>query len=279
MIIIKAYYIENMDKPRIIGKKIQIENENIKIWCDIEKKKNIKKIVKKMNKIDVDTVVLDKELVKNKILINTLNANNIKIFDGKWLGKYLTLDILEYIISKNNIEKEKTEIAIAVNDITDFAIEIIRKLAKQYKKLIVVTNHTEKLKKIESEIYEKEGILIVLTNNKNKSLRKAHIILNIDFNREVLNQYKIYENAIILNIEGDMLIDSIRFNGKVINDYEIETRRKEFIWREDFEKFREKDLIEANLYSRDTYEHIRKRIQKSNICIKELYGINGVINF
>lgn len=267
-----------MDKHRIIGKKIKIENENIKIWCDIEKKKNIKKLINKLGQINAQNVVLDKELLKSKTLINTLNSNNIKIFDGKWLGKYLVIDILEYIISQSNIEKEKTEIAVAVNDITDLSIEIIKKLAKQYKKLIVVTNHIEKLKKIESEIYEKEGALIVVTNNKNKSMQKVPIILNLDFNEEILNQYKIYEKAIILNTEGDITINSIRFDGKVINDYEIEVGRKELIWREGFEKFREKDLIEAQLYSKDTIKHIRKKIQKSNIRIKKLYGINGIIN-
>jgi anionic cell wall polymer biosynthesis LytR-Cps2A-Psr (LCP) family protein len=36
-------------------------------------------------------------------------------------------------------------------------------------------------------------------------------------------------------------------------------------------------LIEAELYVRDTYKNIRKKIQKNNIKIKELYGINGIV--
>ena len=224
-----------MDKHKIIGRKIQFENDNIKIYMDLEKGKNTRKLVQRLLLNETNNVVIDKELITCEKLINLLKSNDIKIFDGKWLEKYLILDILEYII---NIEK---------------------------------------LRKIEKEIKEKEGILIILSNNKNKSLLKSQIIINMDFNQELINQYRIYEEAIIINAEENIRIDAIRFNGIVINDYEIEIGRKEFIWRDGIEKYRQRDLIEAELYVRDTYKNIRKKIQKNNIKIKELYGINGIV--
>lgn len=278
MVKIKTFYIEKMDKHKLFGKKIEIQNDNIKIWCDLEKEKNIKKLINKIFKNDVNTVILDKTLWKCEKLVNTLYSNDIKIFDGRWLEKHMAIDILNYIISKKEIIKAETEIAITVNEITELSIELIKILAKQYKKLVVVTNHIDKLRKIEKDIHEKEGILIIVSNNKNKSLMKSQIILNMDFNKELLNQYKIFDEAIIINIEGDMKLDSIRFQGIIINDFEIETGRKDIIWREDYQKYNEKDLLEANLYARDTYKNIRKKIQKSNISIKSLYGINGIIN-
>ena len=277
MIAIKTYYIEKMDKHKIIGRKIQLENDNIKIYMDLAKEKNTRKLVKRLLLNETNNVVIDKELITCEKLINLLKSNDIKIFDGKWLEKYLILDILEYIINKKQIIKAETEIAVTANEITDLLIEMIKILSKQYKKLTVVTNHIEKLRKIEKEIKEKEGILIILSNNKNKSLLKSQIIINMDFNQELINQYKIYEEAIIINAEENIRIDAIRFNGIVINDYEIEIGRKEFIWREGIEKYRQRDLIEAELYVRDTYKNIRKKIQKNNIKIKELYGINGVL--
>lgn len=99
----------------------------------------------------------------------------------------------------------------------------------------------------------------------------------MDFNKEVLNNYQINEEAIIINLEGNMKIESKRFNGININDYEIETGREEIIWRENMKKFRTKDLIESVLYMKDTFYNIRKKICKNNINIKELYGINGTI--
>ena len=278
MIKIKIFYIEKMDKHKRFGKKIEIQNDNIKIYYNLEIEKNIKKIIKNLLKQEIYNVVLDKSLWDNDKFKNYLYSNNINIIDGKWLKKYMTLDILNYIITKKQIHKAETEIAITLNEITEISIEIIKNLAKQYKKLVVVTNHIEKLRKIEKEIQEKEGILIVVTNNKNKSLLKSQIIINMDFNKEVLNQYKIYDEAIILNIEENIKIDSIRFNGVIINDFEVETGRIELIWRENYEKYRVKDLLEANLYVRDTFKNIRKKLQKSNISIKSLYGNNGIIN-
>ena len=93
------------------------------------------------------------------------------------------------------------------------------------------------------EIYQKEGILIVVTNNKKKSLLKPEIILNMDFSKEILNKYKINENAVVLNLEGDMKIEDKRFNGINVNDYEIDVGREDIIWRENYKQFRTKDML------------------------------------
>ena len=37
-----------MDKHKIIGRKIQFENDNIKIYIDLEKEKNARKLVKRL---------------------------------------------------------------------------------------------------------------------------------------------------------------------------------------------------------------------------------------
>lgn len=273
----KTMYIEKMDKPKWAINKIKIEQDNFKTCLNLKKEKNLKKMINKLMKNEVTNVVLSKELCENRDLINVINASNINIFDGRWLEKYLSIQILDYIVEQKNIKKEETEIAITVNQITDFSIEIIKILAKQYKKLTTVTNHIEKLRKIEKDIYDKEGVLILVSNNQKKSLLKAQIILNIDFNRVVLNKYKINENAVIVNLEGDMKINEKRFNGLNINDYEIEVGREEIIWRENMKKFKTKDLLEAQLYMKETFGNVCKKIGINKVLIKELYGLNGKI--
>lgn len=273
----RILYIEKMDKPIMAVQKIKIEKDNCKIYANLEKEKNIRKVIKKLIKNEVINVVLSKDLSGNKNFINALNANDINIFDGRWLEKYLSIQILDYIVMQKNIKKEGTEIAITVNQVTDSSIEIIKILAKQYKRVTVVTNHMEKLRKIEKEIYDKEGILIVISNNQKKSLLKPQIVLNIDFNKELLNKYKINENAVIINLEGDMKIDEKRFNGINVNDYEIEVGREEIIWRENIKNFRTKDLLESVLYMKDNFQNISNKIGKNKVSIKELYGINGKI--
>jgi len=273
----KTYYLEKMDKPKFSLQKIKIEQDNVKIYADLNKDKNVMKVIKKLIKNDIESVVLSKAIIEDNNFINALNANNIKIFNGRWLEKYLTFEIIDYIIAYKDIKKEETEIAITANEITDLTIETIQVLAKQYKRLTVVTNHIEKLRKIEKDLYDNNGILIVVANNTKKSLLKPAIILNLDFNRQVLNKYRINEKAIIINVEENMKINSKRFCGININDYEIEVGREENIWRENMNNFRKKDLLEATLYIRDTFKNIRKKIMKNKVTIKSIYGENGKI--
>ena len=273
----KTLYVEKMDKPKMAIQKIKIERDNCRIYMNLEKEKYIKMVIKKLIKNEVVNVVLSKELIENKQLINELNANGINVFDGRWLEKYLAIQILDYIVTQKEIKKEETEIAVTINQITDLCIETIKILAKQYKRLTVVTNHIDKLRKIEKEIYENEGILIIISNNQKKSLSKSKIILNMDFNKQSLNKYRINENAVIVNLEGDMKIEEKRFNGINVNDYEISVGREEIIWRENMKKFRTKDLLESVLYIKDTYSNISKKINKNKVSITELYGINGKV--
>lgn len=275
----KNYFIRKMDKPILIGNMLvgKIEGDTFNIYIDLNKEKNIGKVIKKFVKCNITNVVVSKELLENKNFINALNSYNIKIFDGRWLIKYLSIEILDSIVEQKNIKKEETEIAITTNEITDLSIEIIKILSKQYKKLTVVTNHIEKLRRIEKEMYEKEGILIVISNNKKKSLLNSSIILNLDFNKEILNKYKIKESAIVINLEGNMKIDNKRFNGTVVNDYEIDVEREEIILRENMQEYRNKDILESILYMKDTYKNICSKIKKNKVKIKELYGINGKI--
>lgn len=273
----KVYYLEKMDKPSFSIKKYKIEQDDFRIYTDLEKIKNVSKIIKILIKNDIQYVVLSKQLTENKSLINALNANNIKIFDGRWLEKYLTFEILEYVIEKLEVKKEETEIAVTTNEITDLTLETVKTLARQYKRLTIVTNHIEKFKRIEKDLYDNDGILIVVNNNIKKSLLRASIILNLDFNRQVLNKYKINENAIIINVEGNMKINSKRFCGININDYEVEVGREELIWRENMKNFKTKDLLESVLYARDTFKNIRRKIAKNKVSIKETFGENGKI--
>ena len=277
VIVIKTYYIEKMDKHILPIYKVKIEQDNCKIYLNLEKGKNIRKVINKLINNEATNVVLSKELFENKDLINALNANNIKVFDGRWLEKYISFEILDYVIEQKGLKKQETEIAITTNEITDLSIEIIKVLAKQYKRVTVVTNYINKLRKIEKEIYEKNGILIVVSNNQRKSLLKPQIILNLDFNKDVFNRYKINENALIINLEGDMKILTKRFNGININDYEIEVGKEENIWRENMKNFKNKDLLEAVLYMKDTFQNIRSKIAQNKVSIKEVFGINGKI--
>ena len=104
-------------------------------------------------------------------------------------------------------------ISFLINDLTEVEFENIKIFAKKYKTVNIVTNHIEKFKKLENDLVEEDGIIITITNNKKKSLMKSHIILNIDFPRELLNKYMIKDDSIIVNIREKVKINKKRFNG------------------------------------------------------------------
>ena len=62
----KTIYIDKEDKPFWAMPKIKIEQDNFKIYANLEKEKNITKVIKKLKQNQVSNVVLSKELGENK---------------------------------------------------------------------------------------------------------------------------------------------------------------------------------------------------------------------
>jgi len=252
---LKILCIEKSDKSNKIKKYFNIikkEENKIIIYPDISKI-NLKskiKIVKKIKKIlikeYVDKVILDKEIKSDKEFINLLYSSEINIANERWIFKMLTDEVIDKIISSQ--KKPETEIWITVNDIDNIIQNIICKFAKEFKRVNIITNHIRKFKKLEQKLFEEDGIMITITNNRRKSLLKAGLILNIDFPKELLNQFAIFDNATIVNLEGNMSIKKKRFSGKVVNDIEIkryeDEEMKEFIENNKLENYDIKDICE-----------------------------------
>lgn len=150
----------------------------------------------------------------------------------------------------------------------------IKLFIKQYKRVNIVTNHIEKFKKIEKQILEDEGVMITVTNNKKKSLSKSKIILNVDFPTELINKYQIYDEAIIINLKGNVKINKKRFNGININDYEIDFKRKSEFDHEIKKKYKLYEIYEVDFYKKTTYKNIIDKLEKDKVRIVSLKGEN-----
>lgn len=173
------------------------------------------------------------------------------------------------IYRKNNIIYG--EATILVNDFTDINREIIIDIAKSIKRLNIVTNHIEKCKKIQEYLYNEFGIMLTVTNNKRRSLSKSKIIVNMDFVEENINKYKIYDNAIIININDKINIRSKRFNGININYYKIKIPEKYKI-----EEFQDEIIYESLIVTKK-YQYIKEKAKKDKIKIDKFMGNNGYI--
>ena len=278
------YYIQETDKPNFflnLFNIVKLQNDNIILpICgdsDITYKKALilaKKINYILNKTNCRTVLISKKMKQKQQFINFLYSYNLNIIDSKWLFEVLAEKSLNYIIDKKKIKKQEMHLSILVNDPSEITLETINKLVRQYKRVNIVTNHIEKFKKIEEKMLEEEGITLIVNNNKRKSLLKSELILNIDFPTELINQYRIYYEAIIINVKEKIKINKKRFNGININDYEIKFGNIEEIDYEKFEKFYKKDIYEAKTYKKQPYEDIIRKIKRDKVEIAQLKSEN-----
>lgn len=283
---ILLYYVQETDKPNFLFKLFNIVRlQGDKIILPIGKEKIkpkraeglAKKTKKILEKTNCNKIVLSKMMKTQENYKNYLYSHNINIVEGRWLFEVLSKQILEYVIKKEKMKKEETRLSILVNEITDNFLQNIKEIVKQYKSVNIVTNHIEKFKRIEEKILQEDGIMITVTNNKKKSLAKSEIILNVDFPTELINQYYIYEEAIIINLRGNVKINRKRFNGININDYKIEFN---YLDEFDYDKnnlYEKKDIYEAQIYQKQPYQEVIKKTKKDKVKIVGLIGNKTVL--
>lgn len=231
-----------------------------------------KKLVKLLENEGIHNIVISKYLNKDKFKIY-LYSQDVNILDGKYLFKCLIYYLLEYIFNIKEKQMEFGEVTLLINDFDSLSTELIIFIAKNIKRLNIVTNHIEKCKKIEEYLYDEFGIMLNVSNNKKSSLLKSELIVNIDFPEEILNKYKIYDKAIILNILEKVTVKSIRFNGINVSNYKI------IIPEEDkLNEFEDEIVYESLIYSYKELNSIMKKIDNDKVKIEALIGNNGFIN-
>ncbi len=270
------YWLEKLNIVKLQGNRIilpikeKYKSKEKKIKTEQELYKKTKKIIDKANS---KKVILSKKVQNLKTYVNNIQSLELDIVNGKWLFFMVIPEVLEYIIQKEKIKKQDTDIHILINDVNDNTIKLIKIVSKTYKNVYIVTKHIEKFKRIEEQILEENGTIIMIMNNKKKSLAKAKIIVNIDFPQELINQYIIYEQAIIVDCYGNITINKKRFNGLIIQNYDINIKDKNKYYLEN-EKYFTKELYEAEFYKKQPYENVREKIQKDGINISKLFGVN-----
>lgn len=231
-----------------------------------------KKLVKLLENEGIHNIVISKYLNKDKFKIY-LYSQDVNILDGKYLFKCLIYYLLEYIFNIKEKQMEFGEVTLLINDFDSLSTELIIFIAKNIKRLNIVTNHIEKCKKIEKYLYDEFGIMLNVSNNKKSSLLKSELIVNIDFPEEILNKYKIYDKAIILNILEKVTVKSIRFNGINVSNYKI------IIPEEDkLNEFEDEIVYESLIYGYKELNTIMKKIDNDKVKIEALIGNNGFIN-
>lgn len=232
-------------------------------------KENIKIIQKIINKNSKEKIILSKELKKYEKELN-LSKKRSKIV-------FFVYDILKYITNNLNIKIELQNIYILANEYNKENIEIIKYLSNKVKTINIVTNNIVKYRKLEEKLYNEEGILITITNNKTKGLKRANFIINLDFDNETIKNYNMNMNSIIINCANNKIDVLKYFQGIIINDIEIKIEEK----KENEELYKEFDKTE--IYSsfqskKETYIETINRIKNDKVEVEGLVGMSGNID-
>lgn len=264
--IFNIFRVEKLDDKTIINLPINKKNKNKKI------EKVIQKLSQYFNNNNIKIVVLEQTLMETTNIKNIIYGNNINILDGTRLDKFLVYNLVQKIYQYKKTNIQAGEITLLINENDDINVETIIMLAKEIKRLNIITNDIKKFRKIVDYLYKELGILIKLSNNVKTNLRSSDIIVNIDFPEEIVNKLEIPNNAVVLNMPKNINIKSKKFSGINIKAWEIEVPDKYIL-----EGFNTSIMYEASLYTKPVMK-VFEQIQNDDIKIKKLIGVNGVIN-
>ncbi len=238
---------------------LKVKEDKIIIKRNMNKMKLNKKIkiVKEINKVlkqnNSNKVIVSKSLKEDKEFIDLLYSNQIEIVQGRYLFKALLNKIIDDVCIQNKLKKEESEVAVAICDANKWAIDLVEKLSSKFKLVSIVTKKANYFKNLQKKLFEENGVIVTITNNKKRALSKANIIINIDFPEEIINKYCIYDNSIMINLEENIKIKKKRFNGKIINNYKIRLKEGSNIAKElnnkEYEKFDLQDLAEVYAFN------------------------------
>lgn len=277
-------YVKKLEYKKLVYNifctfKIEKDKDDVIFYIQINNKSHKRKIEKVCERLgkyfyknNIKNVVLEEELMSNQILKNELYSYNINILDGTMLSKFLVYNVLKKVYQYKNARTEAGEVTILVNENDDINIQTITMIAKEIKRLNIISKDIRKFRKIADYIYNELGILIKLSNNLKTNLKGTDVIVNIDFPEELINQLNIPSNVIIINLPRNINIKSKKFSGINIKSWELDIPNK---YKKD--RFNEEIIYEANIHKK-TPITIFEQIQNDNLKIKNLLGLNGVIN-
>lgn len=261
----KVFYIEKSKKKKLF-KKIVKNGEKITIYSYSELKnarlkskiKIVTSIIEILKREKSNQVILESKLKEDIELMNLLYSYNINICSDRWLFKQYTNEVVDKILKESNKIKKESEIYLCVNNLDECIEKSIYNFAKSFRRVNIITNHISEFKRIENNLYEENGILINVTNNRKKSLLKAELILNFDFPKELINQFAIYDKSIIIDLEGDTKIRKKRFCGKIINKLNLDLSHEDEI----FKYIEENRLQNYDIYDLCQALHVVPKLEK-----------------
>lgn len=136
---------------------------------------------------------------------------------------------------QRNIEAELASVAIFIDRLDDIVAMQIIEIAKKVKSLKIITNNINSFFRLEEVLYCDFGIAIQVTSNRKKTVSSKDIIIDYDFENIKLDKYEIVYNEELIE--------------------EIPNK----------DQFNKTILYESLIYRKDTYNNIKKQLEKDNV--------------
>ena len=243
-----------------IVKKLEAIEKNKKIK-ETEKNKKIKE-VDKIKEIEKIKRISEQNLEEKKLKIHTFDINNLvnEIEQSKNIYCENSIEILNNIMKDGKKEKKEQSVYILLEQSSNLNSIKIKEMLNQYKIVYIITDNVKQYRKIE-QFAEEEAEMLIILNNRKKSLSKAKYIINYDFSQEDIEKFNINRTATILNVAQNKIKIYQGFQGIVINNIKLKN--------ESNEKFPIEYEIEKNK------EKINEKIKNEEYY---LIGENGEIN-
>lgn len=261
---ITRYLYKFLNKVRVE----KIESGMILLLPQNYKRRKIYKCLKKYENFNI--------IYSNEIK-QMLNDSNIKCdYTGKKLMKFILEELIDYVCNLTKCNKFLEDIFIFVNDYSKENLEIIDRLVNSFKIVNIVTSNISKFKILERK-YERNNILITVSNNKRKGVKRAKLIVNFDFDNCMFQKYEILNNAIIINLNNEKITPKNNFNGIIINDYNINIDNEKMLYfQEYYGNIETKIMIESCMENTEYYQ-VKKWLEDYHVKIAKIVGIRGVI--
>lgn len=244
-------------------------------------KRCMKKVQKIMSKYQIQELVIAEEL-KEKLGLETVNAidKKIHILDGRGLIPYCIKEILEYMIQKQNGKMQLEDVYLCMKQDKPFYRESIAYLAQYFRSINIITPAISNFQKLADKLEEaQDGGMLVVSNNKKKSLKKAKWIVNFDFSQKELKKYTIYRRAILLSVPEEEY-EQTGFDGIQIRKMGIDTCEeiKDF-WKKHhlLPECSIESLYESLINRKADFQSVKRQMQKDDVKIIRLYGKKGPI--
>lgn len=311
----ELYEVELSDLPshKIVNKLIYLYLQfivNIKKWLHIitvkeiysglifilpisHSEKNLTKQLKKcilktkrlMKKYQILQIVIAEELKQNEGFMQAFQderkvESKMKILDGKELMPYLLEEIIEYISKKQGKTAQLEDLYLLIKQDNYQYQENILWLARNFRTINIVTPTLKVYQKLAKQLEEKQDIIITVTNNKKKSLKRANWIINFDLSPEEMKKYTINRTATIIYLTKEGVYEENTFEGLHICKAGIDVSQeiKDFFEKQNLLKQCPITVLyESTIQHKKTLKQVMQQMKKDQVTIEKLYGRRGIL--